>query len=312
MQGDFMRNKLKKCICYILIMISIFLLSGCSNQTNEESLKTKLASEMKYFDSTISNMLNYANGLTFENYLVSAEKIENTTQSEQNSEQQGQQSGQNSESSSSSQEGSKDSQSQSSSSDSSSSSENKNNYQYKIVENSILIREKTPDWNELTKEVENLYSNWAIITLDLYKENIDSQKILVFNTDLDSLTKAIKDKNKEQTLQLLAKLYAYIPSYSSDFSDDQLQNNLYKVKSNVFNAYSIIEQNNLNEVKKQLQLAEEAMIAMMNNMQNKNEKQYNMNKAYILLKDLQNTLNKNDTDIFYLKYKNLMQELNVL
>ena len=67
-----------------------------------------------------------------------------------------------------------------------------------------------------------------------------------------------------------------------------------------------------NEVKKQLQLAEEAMIAMMNNMQNKNEKQYNMNKAYILLKDLQNTLNKNDTDIFYLKYKNLMQELNVL
>lgn len=199
-----------------------------------------------------------------------------------------------------------------SSASSSEDEQKRNDYQYKMVQNSILLKEKTPDWDSLTSDVQKLYSDWAIITLDLYKQNIDNQKILAFNTDLDALTKAIKDKNKPQTLILLAKLYSYIPSYYLGFSNDQMETNLYKVKSFIFNAYSLIEQNNMNEVKKQLLSAEDSMIAMVNNMGGKNQKEYNLNKAYILLKDLQNTVDKNDADIFYLKYKNLMEELNVL
>lgn len=186
----------------------------------------------------------------------------------------------------------------------------KNDYQFQMVENSILVGNTEPNWEDLIYDIEQIYSNWSIVTLDLYKQNINNQKILSFNVDLDNAAKAIKDKNKEQTLILLAKLYSYIPTYFEDFSDDQMQTNLYKVKSNLFNAYSIIEQNNPNEVKKYLQSAEEAMVAMMNNIQN--QKTYNLNKSYILLKDLQTTVDKNDTSIFYLKYKNLSEELNSL
>lgn len=192
----------------------------------------------------------------------------------------------------------------------SSSASNKNDYQYRMIENSILAKKTEPNWEDLIYDIEQIYSNWSIVTLDLYKQNINNQKILSFNVDLDNAAKAIKDKNKEQTLMLLAKLYSYIPTYFEDFSDDQMQTNLYKVKSNLFNAYSIIEQNNPNEVKKYLQSSEEAMVSMMNNIQN--QKTYNLNKAYILLKDLQTTVDKNDTNIFYLKYKNLSEELNSL
>lgn len=192
----------------------------------------------------------------------------------------------------------------------SSSASNKNDYQYRMIENSILAKKTEPNWEDLIYDIEQIYSNWSIVTLDLYKQNINNQKILSFNVDLDNAAKAIKDKNKEQTLILLAKLYSYIPTYFEDFSDDQMQTNLYKVKSNLFNAYSIIEQNNPNEVKKYLQSSEEAMVSMMNNIQN--QKTYNLNKAYILLKDLQTTVDKNDTNIFYLKYKNLSEELNSL
>lgn len=188
----------------------------------------------------------------------------------------------------------------------------KTDYEYKMVENAILVSEKKPDWNSLTLDAELIYSDWAILTLDLYKQNIDNQKILSFNVDLDSLVKAIKEKNKEQTLGLLAKLYSYIPVYYAGFSNDQMKINLYKVKSSVFNAYAILEQNNNEEIKKQLQTAEEAMLAMINHMGNKEEKEYNINKAYILLKDLQNTVDRNDADIFYLKYKNLIEELDIL
>jgi len=192
----------------------------------------------------------------------------------------------------------------------SSSDSKKNNYQYQMIENSILVGNTEPNWEDLIYDIEQIYSNWSIVTLDLYKQNINNQKILSFNVDLDDAAKAIKDKNKEQSLILLAKLYSYIPAYFEDFSDDQMQTNLYKVKSNLFNAYSIIGQNNPNEVKNYLQASEEAMVSMMNNIQN--QKTYNLNKAYILLKDLQTTVDKNDVNIFYLKYKNLSEELNSL
>ena len=192
----------------------------------------------------------------------------------------------------------------------SSSDSKKNNYQYQMIENSILVGNTEPNWEDLIYDIEQIYSNWSIVTLDLYKQNINNQKILSFNVDLDNAAKAIKDKNKEQSLILLAKLYSYIPAYFEDFSDDQMQTNLYKVKSNLFNAYSIIGQNNPNEVKNYLQASEEAMVSMMNNIQN--QKTYNLNKAYILLKDLQTTVYKNDVNIFYLKYKNLSEELNSL
>lgn len=192
----------------------------------------------------------------------------------------------------------------------SSSDSKKNNYQYQMIENSILVGNTEPNWEDLIYDIEQIYSNWSIVTLDLYKQNINNQKILNFNVDLDNAAKAIKDKNKEQSLILLAKLYSYIPAYFGDFSDDQMQTNLYKVKSNLFNAYSIIGQNNPNEVKNYLQASEEAMVSMMNNIQN--QKTYNLNKAYILLKDLQTTVDKNDVNIFYLKYKNLSEELNSL
>ncbi len=300
--GDFMRKKIKEYICYFLIISSIMILAGCSTN-NEELLVSKLTSEMEYFDTTISNMLNKANGLTFEKYQVSAEKIEKKTDEESSSEGSGggSSSGKESDSTSGEENGS-----------SQEGEENQNNYQYKMVENGVLLQEKTPNWDELTTDIELIYSDWAVVTLDLYKKNIDNQMILSFNTDLDNAAKAIKDKNKDQTLVALAKLYSYIPTYFTGFSDNQMQINLYKAKANIFNAYAIIEQNKNEEVKKQLQLAEEAMIAMMNNMETKNQKEYNLNKAYILLKDLQNTVDKNDTDIFYLKYKNLGEELNAL
>lgn len=311
--GDNMRKKLKSYACFFFIMLSLFLLSGCSNEKEEELLKNKLTSEIEYFDAMLSSMLNKANGLTLTNYQVSAKKIEDKGEASQNESN----SSSNENSNSSSENGNSEQGGEQGGADSGSSSKKEgeskqNDYEYKMVENSILTAPKTPDWTQLTSNVELIYSDWAVVTLDLYKQNIDNQKILNFNTDLDALVKAIKEKNKAQTLTLLAKLYSYLPIYYAGFSNDSMKTNLYKVKSGVFNAYAIIEQNNIEEVKKQLQTAEEAMIAMMNNVSDKNQNEYNLNKAYILLKDLQNTVGQNDADIFYLKYKNLIKELDAL
>ena len=49
---------------------------------------------------------------------------------------------------------------------------------------------------------------------------------------------------------------------------------------------------------------------IINNINSNANNQSSINKSYILIKELQNTNQNSDKDIFYIKYKNLMQELN--
>ena len=42
----------------------------------------------------------------------------------------------------------------------------------------------------------------------------------------------------------------------------------------------------------------------------KNE--YKINKTYVLIKELQNSLDLQDKEVFYMKYKNLLESINTL
>lgn len=120
---------------------------------------------------------------------------------------------------------------------------------------------------------------------------------------------SIKNEDKAASLANLAKLYAYIPKYSSNSSKNAKTNALYATKSNILNAYSAIEQNNYNLVKAELVNAEQSFMPIINNISSNNN-QASINKSYILIKELQRVNQNEDKDIFYIKYKNLMQELN--
>lgn len=85
---------------------------------------------------------------------------------------------------------------------------------------------------------------------------------------------------------------------------------MYATKSNILNAYSAIEQNNYNLVKTELANAEQSFMPIINNISSNTKNQTSINKSYILIKELQNINQNMDKDIFYIKYKNLMQELN--
>ena len=62
------------------------------------------------------------------------------------------------------------------------------------------------------------------------------------------------------------------------------------------------------EIKK----AEEAFNNVMTDVNFINEKNYNVNKTYVSLKELQNSISLNDPDVFYIKYKTFMEEINLL
>ena len=72
-------------------------------------------------------------------------------------------------------------------------------------------------------------------------------------------------------------------------------------------AYTVVNSKNWNEVTAQLNNAENSYLNVLNS---NTTEDYNINKGYILLKELQNSVSEKDEDIFYIKYKNLIEKLN--
>lgn len=307
-----MRKELFKSLIILQIIgiITIFFLTGCGDTkaNNSETLKSKVDSEMSFLDTQLIDMLNELNGISFVNYIVSAAEIKDSDTTGANSKSESTSEGE----SKSGGEGSSGSDSSNSSSEESGSKDNKTPaLDYSMQANGILINKNKTDWNTLKYDIEQLYSSWATIILDLYKLNINNDNILAFSAELDLATKAVKEENKKDSLTRIAKLYSYLPKYLEAYSNDSTKVNVLKTKSSLLNAYAIIGDNRLDDVKKELTNAEQAYMPIINNIETSNV-QYNINKAYILIKEIQNSLNENDSDIFYIKYKNLMEELNII
>lgn len=284
------------------LIISILLLTtltGCSNTSNsQDDIKEKLVAEINYLDTQLSDILNAVNGISFKNYKVTAEKV-NPKQEE---------------TASSKESGSSNSDSQSGESSGGESSQNstKNYMNYNLEANSLLTSQRNTDWKLLKANIETLSTSWSTIVLDLYKLNIASEDILGFTKELNLAMQAIKKEDKNASLVSLAKLYQYLPKYTSVFIENPTKANILKTKSSVYNAYAIVELNKPDEVKKELTNAEQVFMAIVNDMGANKNSQFNINKAYILLKDLESAVDTKDIDIFYVKYRNLMEELNVI
>lgn len=306
----FMKNKVIKIIVYIVVLFVLILsLAGSSSNNDNQVLEEKISTELSYLDTKLIAILNKVNGISLENYIVKADEISAQSQSSSSSSKSQQES--------SSEEGKKESNSSTEGTSSQGTSGNadggqstKKNLKYTMEGNEILLQDRNPDWEMAKSEIEKLYSTWSTVVLDLYKVNVNNQDILSFSTDLDATTQAVKNEDKNASLTNLAKLYSYIPKYANISSKDAKTNAVYATKSNILNAYSAIEQNNFDQVKTELVNAEQAFMPIINNIDSNTNNQSSINKAYILIKELQNINKSIDKDIFYIKYKNLMQELN--
>lgn len=298
-----------KYLYIILVFILIFILTGCSNQNNQdtnEKLKAKVKEEISYLDNTIISTLNIINNLSYDNYKVSSKNIQ-SNQSEDN-EQQNQSSAQDTQASESlSQEGGK---TQSSSQNSGNSSQTQSIMT--MEKNGVLTsRGKDTDWNLLKGILESLYSSWSTIALDMNGLSISSEDILSFNTFLNDATKSAKDENKKETMNNLLKLYALLPKYSANTTDD-IFTNLLDTKVQVLNAYVLTEDQNWDEINKRLDNALTEYGSIINNVEINSKNSVVVSQTYILLKELQRSTETKDIDIFYINYKNFMQEIQGL
>lgn len=307
--------KKNKKIVYIIPVILVvavaigFLIYKVQGKNNSSSadIKDKTLSEVKNLEENFVNIFNELNNVKFEEYTIYTSKEK---QQEANSE-----GGNNASDSSSSKDSSDNDGADEETTGGGSKGEEKNgnssnskeNKKYNLEENGVLTQNQDVDWNNIKKEVENIYFRLSTITLDLYQVNIDQQDIVNFNSEYDKLTKAVKEENKEDTLKELSILYDYFPKFVENCAEDDKEKILIKTKDSIFKAYSLLDNGEWATIMENVNVASQEYTKLITNKNNKN--QYNVNKAYIMVNELQNAVNLKDKEIFLIKYKNLLEEL---
>lgn len=314
----------KTIILIILITFMFFTLTGCGKKQSEEELaKQKLDQEIQYLDTKFVSLMNMLNNISFSNYKVTSENVkEEKEESKGNSSYSGQSSSKSSseggESSESGGESGSDSSSGSGSeSGKESSSEGDNKEQnkiFKLTEDNILSLNSNTDieWDLIKSEIENLYSIWATITIDMHTAGVNSNDILEFNTLLDSLAVQVKDENKQGSLDNLSKLYNLLPKYLNSYSESEIKKSVLNTKAHLLTAFCMVDSDRWEDMHTEILKANQEFSTIINNVNIDKNKKLNVNRAYLLLKEAQNSIETKDKEVFLIKYKNTIQELNML
>lgn len=308
------KNKFALLILVVILVFFTISLTGCNNNNVNEDKKSKIIQELDYLDTKIVSILNKLNNISLENYAITSEEISLGEESS-NGKSSTSSGGGNSSGGSSSQGGESSGEQKEASSQSrvSSETEKSNVTTTKMEPKTVLDSDQNNiDWKTIKSEIEIVNEAWAVVILDLSSFNINNEDILNFSSTLDDCILSIKDENKQSALTNLAKLYSVIPSIERGISTSNSRQNIKQVKSYIINAYSLVEQDDWVGIETNISESEKSFKNIINDMEYVKDKEYKVNKSYVLIKELQNSLLYRDKKLFYVKYKNLMESINVL
>ncbi len=306
-----MKNKkyLILLICVVIILAIVFGAVMVFSNSGDDTTKDKIKEEIYYIETKLLGMTNALNNIPFSNSVL----LEQNTIK-------GQEKSNNSSSSGSSSQGSEEKSqggesSSSSGGDSSGSSESGGDTdytKYNVQSKNILnIKENEIDWNYIKNTAELLHTSWTTIMIDLHSLNIKNDDILSFSNNLDALILNIEREDKRATLNSLASLYAIIPIYINQYSNDNYEENLEYTKAHIINSYVLLEDDKWEDMQKEVTKAQEYFNLVINSVNTKSSQIFT-NKTYILLNEMKNAINLKDKKLYYMKYKNLMENaLNI-
>ena len=298
----------KYIIPIIVITVIILILSGSyyiyssnNSQDNIENLKVKASEEIKYLNTTIISMINQLNNITYANYEIVEEEVKVEKSDSQGGSSGGGQSKSGEQSSSGSGgQGGEESQSDTITN-------------INMNDSSILVNtDKKIDWDNIKKETEKMYQTWTTVLIDLNSLNVNQDNLRKYTTTLDNVTKAVQKEDKKQTSRELANLYGLITSYAKDYEADTKAINLLDTKSNILYAYASVEEDNWQEMKNSINKAQIAYNNILNGGLQNSRNISSINKSYVLLNEIAKSTDTQDKNIFYINYKNLMQELEIM
>ena len=326
-----MKKILKINLNIFLIIIVLFSLSACGkSKDKEKNLEEKINTEISYVDSELLSIANSLNNIDYAKYKVVTQEAETSSggsqqggQSEssngKSSEEQNQQQSSGSEGSDKSSQsgGSQESEgsdknSQSSESGQGSKSSSTSSKIFSMQANNILGKQEEINWDDLKNKIEELYTTWIIVSIDLKTVEVSEEHLNKFSENMDAAAKAIKNEDKSETMNAVIGLYELLPKFVEKYSEQNKQKDILDTKYNLLVCYQCADSEKWDEFENSLSNLKMSFSNVSNKREEYKGKEININSALTIISEMNNTINTQDKDIFLIKYKNLIEELNVI
>ena len=255
----------------VIYFVNYFSHKGNTNEKAEE--------EIKYISNEIIDLANLLNNITFNNSVLEIKKENKEEDKKEEKEKEEE------------------------------NLEEKIKVKYNVTEQGILNTNLDDiNWEYIKDKTERLYSIWTIAIIDLRTLNVNSEDILDFSNTLDLVNLSSKNEDKNSLINNLINLYVYIPNFYEQISEDNSKIEIEKTKLSILNSYAFVNSNNWIDARLNLQNGISNYSNIINNIDEKSNNN-KISKIYIHLNELQNTLELQDKDLYFIKYKSLMEEL---
>ena len=312
-------------ILFILVTISmfLFLLCGCKNkkENKQQELKKKVSAELLYIENELVCMANELNNISYLNYKVVTNKTEGSASGEQGKQSSnGQESGgQNSESQNSigqgGQQGETSKENSSSEGQSGSSKKSKSedeNKVYSMISNNLLERDTNIEWSELKEKTEKLYSTLPLIYSELKELGVSEEDIEKFSNTIDNITVAVINEQKDELMDNIVNGYSYIPQFAKKCEEEGMNEKIFYLKYLLLVCYRDVNKNEWDSLANDINNLKLSYSNFKQSKELGSNKEVNLKKGESIIDEMKNCVNVKNQDMFFIKYKNLMQELNLL
>ena len=171
---------------------------------------------------------------------------------------------------------------------------------------SCVTDDNSPNWYFIKNKFLNLYSSWNSIILDLNNIQIKNTNLINFGKGLDSSMISISSTNKATLISNIGDLYYLLMLYTDGYNCN------YDLKTNIagkyylIRTYSLLDSNNWTLVNENIVKVEKIYYDYINNINYSNKSDLQINKIYISIKELENTIVMQSKELFYMKFKIVM------
>lgn len=178
----------------------------------------------------------------------------------------------------------------------------------KYAKGEYYLTDSNINWNNVSKEVKEIDVSTDTIIQDLSELNVSNEDILALRNEINALIISAGNKDEYNLLQKVNHLYLLLPNYLEKYSDDKNKIEEMKLKGLILTSFVQANFLEWENAKNTIISAETKYNEMMKNVDYMREHSKSLNKIYVLLEELKNAIELQETELAKVKYIDFIEK----
>ena len=171
------------------------------------------------------------------------------------------------------------------------------------------IEDDKLNWSNILNDEKKINEVLDTIILDLSEMNISKENLVLLSSELNNLLMVTIAENEMELLPRIQAVYNLIPTYLNQFSDNKNDIKDKELKSIVLSSYAFANNEDWQSAKTTIQSAIDKYNEMMNDVDYMQDKSYNLNRVYVLLGEIKNSIDVENLELIKLKFVNFVEKI---